>query len=97
MNSEYVRSAFEELLLARLLTRNAAAMSASTIHGTHRSDGDAARPLLTRPRTLRAARRPSRRPDADHPAETGAGHWARVRGLRDRRQGRDRLDDGSLW
>ena len=39
-NSEYVRSAFDELLPARLLTMNAAAISASTIHGTQRSDGE---------------------------------------------------------
>src|SRR5262245_12508599 len=39
-NSEYVRSAFDELVLARLLTRNAAAINASTIHGTRRKDGD---------------------------------------------------------
>src|SRR5436190_8857644 len=40
MNCVYVRSAFDELLLARLLTRNAAAINASTIHGTQRSEGD---------------------------------------------------------
>src|SRR4029079_5985691 len=40
VNSEYVRSAFDELLPARLLTTNAAAISARTIQGTHRSDGD---------------------------------------------------------
>src|SRR6266536_835178 len=39
-NCEYVRSAFDELPPARLLTTNAAAISASTIHGTQRSDGD---------------------------------------------------------
>src|SRR5437764_7448733 len=39
-NCEYVRSAFEELPPARLLTMNAAAMRASTIHGTQRSDGE---------------------------------------------------------
>src|SRR5215207_281578 len=40
VNSEYVRSAFEEPLPATLLTMNAAAISARTIQGTHRSDGD---------------------------------------------------------
>src|SRR6516165_4522144 len=39
-NCVYVRSAFEELPPARLLTTNAAAMSASTIHGTQRNDGE---------------------------------------------------------
>src|SRR6476469_5075214 len=39
-NSEYVRSAFDELLPARLLTMNAAAISARTIQGTQRSDGE---------------------------------------------------------
>src|SRR5437899_420992 len=39
-NSEYVRSAFDELPPARLLTTNAAAISASTIHGTQRNDGE---------------------------------------------------------
>src|SRR5262249_38814105 len=39
-NCEYVRSAFDELLPARLLTMNAAAISARTIQGTHRSDGE---------------------------------------------------------
>src|SRR6478609_7733807 len=39
-NSEYVRSAFDELLPARLLTTNAAAISARTIQGTQRSDGE---------------------------------------------------------
>src|SRR5919204_2380819 len=39
-NCEYGRSTFDELPPARLLTMNAAAMSASTIHGTHRSDGE---------------------------------------------------------
>src|SRR5947207_7011567 len=39
-NWEYVRSAFEELPPARVLTMNAAAMRASTIHGTQRSDGE---------------------------------------------------------
>src|SRR3954464_4913291 len=40
VNCEYVRSAFDELLPARLLTMNAAAISARTIHGTHRNDGE---------------------------------------------------------
>src|SRR5215212_94546 len=39
-NCEYVRSAFDALLPARLLTTNAAAISARTIHGTQRNDGD---------------------------------------------------------
>src|SRR3954471_20150071 len=39
-NCEYVRSAFDELLPARLLTMNAAAISARTIQGTHRNDGE---------------------------------------------------------
>src|ERR1044071_4907366 len=39
-NSEYVRSAFDELLPARLLTTNAAAISARTIHGTQRNDDE---------------------------------------------------------
>src|SRR3954447_20551791 len=39
-NCEYVRSAFDELLPARLLTMNAAAISARTIQGTHRSVGE---------------------------------------------------------
>ncbi len=39
-NWEYVRSAFDELLPARLLTMNAAAISARTIHGTQRNDGE---------------------------------------------------------
>src|SRR3954452_14093009 len=40
VNCEYVRSAFDELPPARLLTMNAAAISARTIHGTHRSEGE---------------------------------------------------------
>ena len=40
VNSEYVRSAFDEPLPARLLTMNAAAISARTIQGTQRSDGE---------------------------------------------------------
>src|SRR2546423_5647985 len=39
-NCEYVRSAFDELPPATLLTMNAAAISARTIHGTQRSDGE---------------------------------------------------------
>src|SRR5437764_392799 len=39
-NCEYVRSAFDELLPARLLTMKAAAISARTIHGTQRNDGE---------------------------------------------------------
>src|SRR5690349_12650101 len=39
-NSEYVRSAFDEPLPAMLLTMNAAAISARTIHGTQRNDGE---------------------------------------------------------
>src|SRR5215218_8082239 len=40
VNCEYVRSAFEEPLPARLLTMNAAAISARTIQGTQRNDGE---------------------------------------------------------
>ena len=40
VNCEYVRSFVDEPELASVLTRNAAAMSASTTHGTQRSDGD---------------------------------------------------------
>src|SRR6478672_9380362 len=40
VNSEYVRSAFDEPLPARLLTMNAAAISARTIQGTQRNDGE---------------------------------------------------------
>src|ERR1700716_3211575 len=39
-NCEYVRSVFDEPPPARLLTTNAAAISASTIQGTHRNDGE---------------------------------------------------------
>src|SRR3954454_11751386 len=45
-NCEYVRSAFEELPPARLLTTNAAAINASTIHGTQRNDGELLPPPL---------------------------------------------------
>ena len=44
-NCEYVRSVFDELPPARLLTMNAAAISASTIHGTQRNDGELPPPV----------------------------------------------------
>src|SRR3954453_22063582 len=40
VNWEYVRSAFDEPLPARLLTMNAAAIRARTIQGTQRNDGE---------------------------------------------------------
>src|ERR1044072_4698661 len=40
VNCEYVSSFFDDPELARVLTRNAAAISANTTHGTQRNDGD---------------------------------------------------------
>src|SRR4051794_26764538 len=40
VNCEYVSSFFDDPELASVLTRNAAAISANTTHGTQRNDGD---------------------------------------------------------